>query len=147
MTLASFRSILTLGVGIVIGLLIAWGVFGRSSIGSPNTPVVPAAAPNQSELQTGASITPPAIERALTLEAKPSASASSSSSPAPQVNGLPLGYSKSYPLLQILRQPLSQLGPRPKQDALDGRYRRPHYPSDFFVWHLLVPPENDGHPL
>jgi len=43
-------------------------------------------------------------------------------------------------LLQILRQPFSQLGPRPKQDALDGRYRRPHYPGDFFVRHLLVPP-------
>jgi len=89
MTLVSLRPILTLSAGIVIGLLIAWGVFGRNSIGSPNTPVVPAATPNQSGLQPGASTT--AIEQTLTLEAKPSASASSSSSPAPQVNGLPLG--------------------------------------------------------
>jgi hypothetical protein len=91
MTLVSLRPILTLGAGIVIGLLIAWGVFGRSSIGSPNTPVVSAATPNQYGLQAGASTIPVAIQQALTLEAKPSASASSSSSPAPQVNGLPLG--------------------------------------------------------
>jgi hypothetical protein len=128
MTLASFRSILTLGVGIVIGLLIAWEVFGRSSIGSPNTPVVPAAAPNQPELQTGASITPPAIERALTLEAKPSASASSSSSPASQVNGLPLGVTKDalnynkelYQKYPALKPPLvntdgRDLGPEARQ--------------------------------
>jgi hypothetical protein len=89
MTLVSLRPVLTLGAGILVGLLIAWGVFGRSSIGSPNTPVVSAATPNQSGLQAGASTT--AIERALTFEAKPSASASSSSSPSPQVNGLPLG--------------------------------------------------------
>ena len=89
MTPVSLRPILTLGAGIVIGLLIAWGVFGRSSIGSPNTPVVPAPTPNQSGLQAVASTT--AIEQALTFEAKPLASASSSSSPSPQVNGLPLG--------------------------------------------------------
>jgi hypothetical protein len=89
MTLVSLRPVLTLGMGILVGLLIAWGVFGRSSIGSPNTPVVSAATPNQSGLQAGASTT--AIERALTFEAKPSASVSSSSSPSPQVNGLPLG--------------------------------------------------------
>jgi hypothetical protein len=94
MTLASFRSILTLGLGIVIGLLIAWGVFGRSSTGPSNIPVVSSAAPNQSELQTGHPVTPPAIEQALTLEGKPSASVSSSSSPAPQVSGLPLGVTK-----------------------------------------------------
>lgn|ERR1700722_19883071 len=88
MTLGSLRPILTLGAGIVIGLLIAWGVFGRSSIGSANTPVVSAATPNQS----GASTT--AIEQTLTLEATPSASASSSSSLSPQPTGVPLGVSK-----------------------------------------------------
>jgi hypothetical protein len=91
MTLVSLRPILTLGAGIVIGLLIAWGVFGRNSIRSPNTPVMSATTPNQSVLQAGASSTPASIQQTLTLEAKPSASASSSSSPAPQVNGPPLG--------------------------------------------------------
>lgn len=74
MTLVSLRPVLTLGAGILVGLLIEWGVFGRSPIGSPNTPVVSAATPNQSGLQAGASIT--TIERALTFKAKPSASAS-----------------------------------------------------------------------
>lgn len=88
MTLGSLRPILTLGAGIAIGLLIAWGVFGRSSIGSPNTPVVSAATPNQS----GGSTT--AIEQTLTLEATALASASSSSSPPRQQTGLPLGVTK-----------------------------------------------------
>jgi hypothetical protein len=57
MTPVSLGPILTLGAGIVIGLLIAWGVFGRSSLESPNTPVVPAPTPNQTELQAVASTT------------------------------------------------------------------------------------------
>jgi hypothetical protein len=89
MTLVSLRPVLTLGAGIVIGILIAWGVFGRSSIGSPNTPVVSAVTPKQFGFPVGAS--PTAIEQTLTFEAKPSASALSSASPTPQQNGLPLG--------------------------------------------------------
>jgi hypothetical protein len=126
MTLVSLRPVLTLGAGIVIGILIAWGVFGRSSIGSPNTSVVAAATPNQSGFQAGASTT--AIEQAVTLKAKPSASAFSSSSSGPQVNGLPLGvtqdalnYNKElYNKYPGLKPPLintdgRDLGPEAKQ--------------------------------
>jgi hypothetical protein len=57
MTLVPLRPILTLGAGIVIGLLIAWCVFGRNSIGSPNTPGVsvspfPLVLPNKPAIQS-----------------------------------------------------------------------------------------------
>jgi hypothetical protein len=85
----SLRSLLTLAMGVIIGLLIAWAVFKGFSTGSANSLVGPSATPNQAELQASASTTPFASEKPDVVEATPSPS--STNSPGGQVNGLPAG--------------------------------------------------------
>jgi hypothetical protein len=91
----SLRPIGTLGIGIVLGLLIALGVFGRSSIGSTNAPVSTSVTPSQSELPVAALATASPNEGVLTNLASPSSSALPASSPLPQSNGLPLGVTQN----------------------------------------------------
>src|SRR5258708_3954547 len=52
-----------------------------------------------------------------------------------------------HQLLQILRQPFTELGSGTKQDALDGWHCGSHDLSNLFVRHFLIPPEDDGHAL
>lgn len=83
-----------LGAGVVVGLLIAWGLFGRFSIGSLNAAGTLAATPNQLGVEPAVPVTPSATVETAVVEANPSPSASSSSSPTIQSNGLPLGVTK-----------------------------------------------------
>lgn len=92
---ASLRPIITLGIGIVIGLLIAWGVIGRSSVGSTKAPVSTSVAPNPSELPAAALDTASPNEGAVTDVASPTSSAFPTGSPLPQSNGLPLGVTQN----------------------------------------------------
>ena len=122
----SLRPILTLGGGVAIGLLIAWGVVGHFWMMPSNAPVTPVPTPNQVALQPTASPTPSAAEPPVVAEVKPSASAGPS--PAPQGSGLPLGvtqaalnynkelYSK-YPGLQppVINTDGRDLGPEATQ--------------------------------
>lgn len=94
MSTVSLRPMVMLGAGVVIGLLIAWGLFGGFSIGSGNAAGTLAATPSQLGVEPAVSATPSATAEAAVVEANPSPSGSASSSPTTQSNGLPLGVTK-----------------------------------------------------
>lgn len=89
----SLRPVVTLGGGVVIGLLIGWGVIGHFSVGSSNHPVTPAATPSQLALQPMASPTPSAAQQTVVAAIEPSPSATPS--PGSEVSGLPLGVTQA----------------------------------------------------
>lgn len=94
MTPASVRPILTLGGGVIIGLLIAWGL-GHLSTASPNAALTPSTTPTQVALQTKASPSPSPAEETVVAQVKPSPSQSGSVSAESQLNGLPFGVTQS----------------------------------------------------
>jgi hypothetical protein len=86
----SFRFLLTLAAGIVIGLLIALGVFKAFSTGS--TLVGPTATPDQAGSRPSAAVTPLVAEKTDLVETTPMPAGSTS--PVEQENGLPPGVTR-----------------------------------------------------
>ena len=112
---ASVRPVITLAGGVVIGLLIAWGLFGRFSIGSPNS----ATTPNQVAVQPTASPTPSVAEETNVADVKPSPFASAS--PEAQITGLRSGVTQAA--LNYNKEIYSKYpGLQPPVINTDGRY-------------------------
>jgi hypothetical protein len=87
----SLRPFLNLSAGLVVGFLVAWGLFERFSAKSGTLSVLPEPASTPSSPQVAITGTPkPADENAL-AEVNASVSASPSSTPSRKQHGLPLG--------------------------------------------------------
>jgi hypothetical protein len=123
---ASFRPVLTLVAGIVIGLLLAWGIIGKFSAGSANGAGTPAPSANAPLVQPVATATASPEEQSLAAESSPSTSPSPS--PEAQPNGLPNGVTqdalnynkelyKKYPGMQppVINTDGRNLGPEATQ--------------------------------
>jgi hypothetical protein len=91
----SLRPVLNVAAGLVVGFLVAWGLFERLSTKSGGASVLPAPVSSAaSSPQLAPSSSPRRADEDVVTEANPSATVSPSPSATGQQNGLPLGVTR-----------------------------------------------------
>jgi hypothetical protein len=88
------RPFLNLAAGLVIGFLVAWGLFERFSAKPASSSVLAEPAPTALSSQVAVTATPKPADENVVAEGVGSTSASARQTPGGQQNGLPLGVSR-----------------------------------------------------